>query len=109
MIDMSWTAGCADPNWSWVAIGLFGQGLFFTRFFFQWLASERLKRSVIPDAFWYISLGGAAIVLAYGVHRMDPVIILSQAGGLLFYCRNIYLIWRDRRDRQERAAMETAG
>ena len=50
MSEMSWTAGCADPNWPWVAIGLFGQGLFFTRFLFQWLASERLKRSVIPDA-----------------------------------------------------------
>ena len=106
---MAWTAGCADPNWPWVAIGLFGQGLFFTRFLFQWLASERLKRSVIPDAFWYISLSGAAIVLVYGIHRMDPVIILSQAGGIIFYCRNIFLILRDKRERQAQTATGTAG
>jgi lipid-A-disaccharide synthase-like uncharacterized protein len=106
---MSWTAGCADPNLPWVAIGLFGQGLFFTRFFFQWLASERLKRSVIPDAFWYISLSGAAIVLAYGIHRMDPVIMLSQVGGIIFYCRNIYLIMQHKRSRQGQATAESAG
>ncbi|HXT20497.1 MAG TPA: lipid-A-disaccharide synthase N-terminal domain-containing protein, partial [Thermoanaerobaculia bacterium] len=42
----------------WTVIGFFGQALFFGRFFVQWLASERAKRSVIPSAFWYFSLGG---------------------------------------------------
>ena len=42
----------------WMIIGFGGQGLFSARFIVQWLASERVKRSVIPVAFWYLSLAG---------------------------------------------------
>jgi lipid-A-disaccharide synthase-like uncharacterized protein len=95
---MSWiVAECAQRTWLWVLIGLFGQGVFFTRFFYQWIVSERHGRSVIPDAFWYISIAGAAITLVYGINQREPVIMFSQAVGLMFYSRNIYLIWRARR------------
>jgi len=33
--------------WIWRGIGLLGQGLFFSRFLVQWIASERRKESVI--------------------------------------------------------------
>ena len=58
----------------WVLIGLFGQGLFMMRFLYQWIASERAKKSVMPEAFWYFSLGGGVIVFAYAVHQEDPVL-----------------------------------
>jgi lipid-A-disaccharide synthase-like uncharacterized protein len=81
----------------WVAIGLFGQTLFMLRFVFQWVHSERAKKSVMPEIFWYLSLGGGLIVLTYAIHQKDLVFILSQSAGSIIYLRNIQLIWRHKR------------
>ncbi|MFI5024304.1 MAG: lipid-A-disaccharide synthase N-terminal domain-containing protein [Alphaproteobacteria bacterium] len=81
----------------WVGVGLFGQAMFFMRFLVQWLASERQGKSVIPLAFWYFSIGGAAILLVYAIYRLDPVFIIGQAGGFFIYARNLYLIRREKR------------
>jgi lipid-A-disaccharide synthase-like uncharacterized protein len=67
------------------------------RFVVQWVASERKKRSVIPVAFWYFSLAGGLLLLAYSIYRKDPVFILGQATGLFIYVRNLMLIFRRRR------------
>ncbi|HBH26328.1 MAG TPA: lipid A biosynthesis protein [Rhodospirillaceae bacterium] len=77
----------------WVAVGFAGQALFFCRFLVQWLASERARASVFPTAFWYFSIGGGVILLAYAIHRQDPVFIAGQAMGLFIYLRNLYLIF----------------
>ena len=76
----------------WIVIGFVGQALFSARFIVQWLASERVKRSIVPRAFWYISLAGGATLLAYAVHKRDPVFIAGQGLGLFVYLRNLYLI-----------------
>lgn len=76
----------------WLAVGFIGQGLFFMRFLVQWLASEKRKESVIPTAFWYFSIGGGAILLAYAIWRQDPVFIMGQSMGVLIYSRNLYFI-----------------
>ena len=68
----------------WVIVGLGGQVLFMMRFLIQWIVSEREKRSVIPVAFWWFSIGGAAVLLAYAIYRQDPVFILGQSP--LVYC-----------------------
>ena len=100
---MSWTA-------AWVGIGFIGQALFSMRFIYQWFHSERAKRSVIPEAFWYFSIAGGATLLAYAIHREDPVFIVGQAAGLLIYARNIYFIQRDKRQAAiARAGGETDG
>lgn len=83
-----------EHNPVWLAIGFCGQALFFGRFFVQWLASERRKESVIPRAFWFLSMGGGLVLLAYAIHRNDPVFILGQATGLFIYGRNIWFIYR---------------
>lgn len=83
----------------WAAFGIFGQLLFAARFIVQWIASERAGRSVVPLAFWFFSIGGAAIVLAYGIHKREPVIILGQALSFVIYFRNLALIARERRQR----------
>ena len=80
----------------WVAIGLLGQSLFMMRFIFQWFHSERAKQSVVPEIFWYFSLGGGLIVLIYALHQKDLVFILSQGLGTVIYVRNIQLIWQHR-------------
>lgn len=76
----------------WLIIGLTGQALFSMRFLVQWLRSERQKRSIVPVEFWYFSLGGGATLLAYAVHKQDPVFIIGQLSGLFIYGRNLYFI-----------------
>ena len=80
----------------WVLFGFFGQGLFFMRFFTQWIASEKKKESVIPIYFWYFSIGGGAVLFTYAVHQKDPVFIVGQATGLFIYLRNLTLIYRNK-------------
>ena len=82
---------------AWIAVGFFGQALFSLRFLVQWLSSERQRRSTIPLAFWYFSIAGGATLLAYAIHREDPVFILGQSVGVLIYARNLHLIFRERR------------
>jgi lipid-A-disaccharide synthase-like uncharacterized protein len=78
----------------WLAIGLLGQALFSARFFVQWIASERRRRSVVPRAFWYFSMGGGITLLAYAIYRRDPVFIIGQGAGLFVYARNLWFIHR---------------
>ncbi len=78
----------------WLTIGFLGQALFAARFLVQWIASERRRESVVPVSFWYLSLGGAAILLAYAIWRRDPVFVLGQAFGFVVYTRNLALIGR---------------
>ena len=78
----------------WLAIGFFGQVMFFGRFFVQWIASEKARKSVIPNTFWYFSIAGGAILLIYSIYRQDPVFIAGQSLGLLIYLRNLHFIRR---------------
>jgi lipid-A-disaccharide synthase-like uncharacterized protein len=80
----------------WLVVGFTGQVMFSLRFIVQWWCSERKKRSVIPVAFWFFSLAGGVILLAYAIYRRDPVFIAGQAGGLFVYSRNLYFIYRER-------------
>ncbi len=76
----------------WVLFGLFGQLMFTGRFLVQWIASERARRSVVPIAFWYFSIVGGLVLLAYAIYRADPVFILGQTMGVVIYARNLWLI-----------------
>ena len=78
----------------WVAIGFLGQGLFFGRWLIQWIVSERKAESRMPMSFWYLSLVGGLITLAYAIYRRDPVFIAGQSIGALVYIRNLMLIHR---------------
>jgi len=76
----------------WLIIGLIGQVLFALRFIVQWICSEIKKESHIPVIFWYLSIGGGIILLAYAIHIKDPVFILGQSTGIIVYARNLVLI-----------------
>jgi lipid-A-disaccharide synthase-like uncharacterized protein len=88
----SWT------EFSWVLVGLCGQLMFTMRFVVQWLTSERQRKSVIPLAFWYFSLAGGMVLLAYALWRRDPVFVVGQGTGLLIYIRNLWLIHSEKRN-----------
>ena len=76
-----------------LSIGFIGQGLFASRFIFQWLLSERKGESYIPIIFWYLSISGGIGLLIYAIFRKDPVIIVGQTFGIFIYLRNLYLIY----------------
>ena len=80
----------------WLVIGFTGQAMFSMRFLWQWLASEKARRSIIPIAFWYFSIAGGAFLFAYALWRKDPVFIVGQGTGLLIYGRNLFFIYRER-------------
>lgn len=80
----------SDLQWQW--LGLVAQTCFFMRFFVQWLESEKRRESVIPVSFWYWSLLGAAGLLAYALHKKDPVFIVGQSTGFFIYIRNLLLL-----------------
>ncbi len=74
--------------------GLAGQALYSARFLVQWWASERAGHSVLPNSFWYFSIGGGLALLAYAALRADPVFVIGQVAGLVVYLRNLRLIHR---------------
>ncbi len=93
----------------WLIVGFMGQALFTSRFLVQWIASERLKKSVIPTAFWWLSIGGGVLLFLYALSRHDPVFSLGQGMGLVVYLRNLMLIRREaRRSAQPLPSQETA-
>ena len=89
ILNITTTAGLM-----WVFVGVFAQVLFMGRMIVQWVASERLKRSVVPPAFWWMSLGGASMLIVYFLWRKDIVGVFGQATGWVVYIRNLMLIQR---------------
>ena len=76
-----------------LVIGFIGQGLFASRFVFQWIYSEKKGESHIPLIFWYLSIFGGLGLLTYAIFRKDPVIIIGQIFGIFIYVRNLILIY----------------
>ena len=74
-----------------LVLGITGQVVFTFRFILQWIYSERRKESVLPLPFWYFSLMGSALIIAYAIFRKDPVLLIGQAFGFVVYSRNIML------------------
>lgn len=85
----------------WILCGFLGQAAFFGRMALQWLVSEREKRSVVPPAFWVLSLIGGILLFTYFAWRRDIVGILGQTTGIVIYARNLRLISKERRRASE--------
>lgn len=98
LIDLSRTLGAYFHDVfvvnfdGWVILGFVAQFFFTMRFVVQWLATEKARRSVIPTAFWFFSIGGGVLLLVYALYRRDPVFIAGQAFGLFVYVRNLYFV-----------------
>jgi lipid-A-disaccharide synthase-like uncharacterized protein len=81
-----------DPFWA--SIGLLGQLFFGGRFILQWIVSEHKGESIVPVAFWYLSVVGSLMLLGYSVHIRNPIFILGFSLNTLIYLRNLHLIYR---------------
>jgi lipid-A-disaccharide synthase-like uncharacterized protein len=78
--------------WStWKVIGWLGNAVFFSRFFVQWYATEKLKRVVVPLGFWWLSLAGSLLLLSYSLHQSDSVFIFAYLFTWIPYIRNLII------------------
>jgi lipid-A-disaccharide synthase-like uncharacterized protein len=79
-------------EWSvWKVVGWLGNMVFFSRFFVQWYVTEKKKRVVVPQAFWWLSLVGSVTLLAYSLHKQDSVFIFAYAFTWIPYIRNLVI------------------
>jgi len=80
----------------WEIVGWAGNAIFSTRFFIQWYATEKKKRVVVPMAFWWLSLVGSLLLLAYAAFSQKSLVfIFSYAFAWIPYLRNIIIHRRD--------------
>ncbi len=92
--NLLWPGGkLLGIDWSWwKVIGWTGNVVFFSRFFVQWYATEKLKRVVVPAAFWWLSLLGSLLLLAYSLfYKRDSVFIFAYAFTWIPYIRNLVI------------------
>lgn len=82
---------------AWQIFGFVGMLCFGSRFFLQWIASERAGKSVVPISFWHLSLVGSFILLIYFFHRRDIVGVSLYVANSIPYTRNLILIGRERK------------
>jgi lipid-A-disaccharide synthase-like uncharacterized protein len=81
----------------WKIVGWSGSLVFGVRFFIQWIASERAKKSVIPFGFWECSALGSILMLSYfAIYQRDSVGVLATAMPLPIYLRNLYFRYTHR-------------
>ena len=78
-------------------LGVFATLFFASRFVIQWIASERARRSVVPELFWWVSLCGAGLMIVYAVYFGRFAVLLGQLTGWAVYIRNLWLIRREKR------------
>ncbi len=76
--------------------GSIGQTIFALRFVYQWIYSARHGESILPRGFWVMSLVGSAMIVCYGLARLDPVLILGQSVGFGAYARNLFLGYKSK-------------
>ncbi|HMN42899.1 MAG TPA: lipid-A-disaccharide synthase N-terminal domain-containing protein [Phycisphaerales bacterium] len=93
---------------AWIGIGLVGQLAFSGRMVLQWLTSEKHRRSVVTESFWWFSLFGGVTLFTYFIWRQDPVAIMGQASGIVIYVRNIRLLRKHARRARRDALIEAA-
>jgi lipid-A-disaccharide synthase-like uncharacterized protein len=81
----------------WLAAGLVGQAIWSTRFILQWWLSERAGYSHFPLAFWWLSLVGSLLNLAYTLQLDTPIFWVGFVTAWFVPARNLMLELRHRR------------
>ncbi|HOE63686.1 MAG TPA: lipid-A-disaccharide synthase N-terminal domain-containing protein [Candidatus Sumerlaeota bacterium] len=85
----------AKPHITWTPvffIGWLGSIIWYTRFLWQWIYSERSRESAFPISFWYLSLAGLTLISIYIIIMKDPVYILGNVFNIIPISRNILIM-----------------
>jgi lipid-A-disaccharide synthase-like uncharacterized protein len=93
-----WLPFLYTSSYWWTVLGFVGNILFSSRFFLQWLASERQKKVIVPSYFWYLSFWGSVLNLIYALHIDNATIIFGVIALPIIYGRNIILLHSARKD-----------
>ena len=84
----------------WKAVGLAGSLMFASRWFVQLYYTRKLRRVVMPLAFWILSVIGSTMMLAYFVlGKNDSVGIVSTLFPAFVSVYNLSVHLRHRKDR----------
>jgi lipid-A-disaccharide synthase-like uncharacterized protein len=76
----------------WKLVGYIGVTLFAGRWFVQLIASRKHGRPTMPALFWYMSITGSVLLLAYFVFgKNDSVGVLSNLFPFAVALYNLYL------------------
>lgn len=92
---LDWTGIHVTP---WKLIGYAGALMFGGRWVVQFIASRRAGKPTIPRLFWYMSIVGSVMVLAYFLFsdKRDSVGVLQNLFPMFTAC---YSLWLDIRHR----------
>lgn len=83
----------------WKMVGLLGSLLFTSRWFVQLYYTRKLGRVVMPLAFWWLSVAGSAMLLAYFViGKNDSIGIISNFFPAFVSIYNLVMHLRHRRN-----------
>lgn len=80
-----------------IALGILGQIVYTSRFFYQWIYSEQHEKSSLPLGFWILSLAGSTIILTYAIFRKDPVLLTAHFFGGMVYIRDLFLLKKSKK------------
>lgn len=89
------------PLWL-LLLGSIAQVVFMFRFIYQWIYSERRKKSTLPKGFWILSLTGGLLILTYAILRKDPVLLVGHLAGTFIYTRNLFILKKEHAQRTEK-------
>ena len=103
IVWLAWTGLHVTP---WKLIGFTGALMFGGRWVLQFIASKRAGKPVIPRVFWYMSLVGSIMTLAYFTlsAKQDSVGVLQNLFPSFTAAYSLYLDIKHRgwhRDRAE--------
>ncbi len=77
---------------AWKIVGYTGATMFAGRWFVQWWAAKRAGKVVVPRLFWYMSVAGSLMTLAYFVWgKNDSVGILQNLFPSFVALYNLWL------------------
>lgn len=74
-----------------IALGLTGQALYSLRGLVQWAASERAKASVVPAAYWWVTVLASTLIGTYAALQGDPILLIGPVVSLALALRNLGL------------------
>ena len=69
---------------TWKLIGFLGTFLFTARWFVQLYATKKLRRVVVPMSFWYLSVVGSFLTLAYFIWGKNDSVGIVQTAFPMF-------------------------